>query len=61
MTNYEFIDRIIIAAEKQIEGKKEVNVELVKTLIYTLRDVTNKKVIEQIVHSNEEQQFLEYD
>ena len=41
MINCEFIDRIIIAAEKQIEGKKEVKVELVKTLIDTLRDVNN--------------------
>lgn len=61
MTNYEFIDRIIIAAEKQIEGKKEVNVELVRTLIDTLRDITNRKIIEQIEHQSEEQQLLGYD
>lgn len=61
MSNYEFIDRIIIAAEKQIEGKKEVNVELVKTLISILRDVTNQKVIEQIERRGDEQQLLQYD
>lgn len=61
MTNYEFIDRIIIAAEKQIEGKKEINVELVKTLIETLKDVTNRKVIEHIEHHSDEQQLLQYD
>jgi len=61
MNNYEFIDRIIIAAEKQIEGKKEVNVELVKTLIDTLRDITNRKIIDQIEHHSEEQQLLGYD
>lgn len=61
MTNYEFIDRIIIAAENQIEGKKEVNVELVKTLIEALKDVTNRKVIEQIEHHGDDQQLLQYD
>lgn len=61
MINYEFIDRIIIAAEKQIEGKKEVNVELVKTLIETLKDVSNRKVIEHIDVHVEEQQLLSYD
>lgn len=61
MINYEFVDRIIIAAEKQIEGKKEVNVELVKTLIETLKDVSNRKVIEHIDVHVEEQQLLSYD
>lgn len=61
MNNYEYIDRIIIAAEKQIENKKEVNVELVKTLIETLKDLSNRKVIEHIDNVSETQELLNYD
>jgi hypothetical protein len=61
MNNYEYIDRIIIAAEKQIENKKEVNVELVKTLIETLKDLSNRKIIEHIDNVSETQELLNYD
>ena len=59
--NYEFIDRIVIAAEKEIEGKTEVRVELVKVLISTLRDFNSKQVINQIAPEEDEQFNLSYD
>lgn len=61
MNNYECIDRIIIAVEKQIENKKEVNVEIVKNLLETLKDLSNRKVIDHIESSGETQELLNYD
>ena len=61
MSNYEYIDRVIIAAEHKIEGQKTVDVELVKTLIDALKSLNNMKAIEQIDNHQEVQGFLNYD
>lgn len=61
MNNSEFVDRIIIAAENEIKGKKEVRVELVETLLRTLRDLNNSAVISHIDNHTEVQEILNYD
>lgn len=61
MSNPEYIDRIIIAAENEIKGKKEVRVELVETLLRVLRDLNNTKVIEHLDSHGEMQEMLNYD
>ena len=58
--NYEYIDRLIIAAENEIKDKKTVRVELAETLIRTLRDITTKDVVSKLEKS-EEQVLLNYD
>ena len=58
--NYEYVDRILLAAENEIKDKKFVRVELVETLINTLRDITTKDVI-NTVEAREEQVLLNYD
>lgn len=44
----EYIDRIIIAAKKEIEGKKQVDVSLVETLISTLQTLHHTQVINKL-------------
>jgi hypothetical protein len=44
--NHEIVDRIIIAAENEIKGKDLVKVQLVETLIRTLRDLNTQYVTE---------------
>ena len=61
MNNSEFVDRIIIAAENEIKGKKQVRVELVETLLRTLRDLNNSAVISHIDNHTEVQEILNYD
>ena len=61
MSTPEYIDRIIIAAEREIKGKKEVRIELVETLLRVLRDINNKQVIEHIDSQHEMQEVLNYD
>lgn len=61
MNNTEVIDRIIIAAENEIKGKKEVRVELVSTLLQLLRDFNNKSIIKGIDHDVDIQEMLNYD
>ena len=61
MSTPEYIDRIIIAAEREIKGKKEVRIELVETLLRVLRDINNKQVIEHIDSHHEMQEVLNYD
>jgi hypothetical protein len=61
--NYESIDRIIIAVEKQIEGKQQVNVNVVKDLLITLKYLNSNginKIYEQ-QSTGEEQLDLGYD
>ena len=58
--NSEFIDRIIIAAEKSIQGKETVDVSVVQTLIETLRSIKTQKAYEQI-GSTDYQELLNYD
>jgi hypothetical protein len=58
--NSEFIDRIIIAAEKSIQGKETVDVSVVQTLIETLRSIKTQKEYEQI-GSTDYQELLNYD
>ena len=60
--NYESIDRIIIAVEKQIEGKQQVDVNVVKDLLITLKDVTNRNMNKiYSTSNNDEQMDLGYD
>lgn len=42
--NYEYIDRIVIAAENQIQGKTEVSVELVKVLVQVIKDLNGAHI-----------------
>lgn len=44
----EYIDRIIIAAKKEIEGKKQVDVSLVETLISTLQTLHHTQVVNKL-------------
>ena len=44
----EYIDRIIIAAKKEIEGKKQVDVSLVETLISTIQTLHHTQVINKL-------------
>jgi hypothetical protein len=48
--NHEYIDRIILAVESQIEGKTQVDVKVVETLLYALRDLNNR-YMNKIYHS----------
>lgn len=60
--NTEFIDRIILAAEREIHGKQTVNVSVVQTLIDTLRSIDSSNVIEAIDTSvQDNQDLLNYD
>ena len=60
--NYEYIDRIIIAVEKKIEGQQQVDVNVVKDLLITLKDVTNRNMNEiYSTPDSEEQMDLGYD
>ena len=60
--NYEYIDRIIIAVEKKIEGQQQVDVNVVKDLLITLKDATNRSMNEiYSTPGNEEQMDLGYD
>jgi hypothetical protein len=61
MNNYEYIDRIIIAVENKIKNNTEIDIETIKVLLSLIRDLSNKKVIEQIEHHHEEQKLLNYD
>lgn len=42
--NYEYVDRIVIAAENQIQGKTEVSVELVKALVQVIKDLNSAHI-----------------
>jgi len=58
----EYIDRIIIAAKKEIEGKKQVDVSLVETLICTIQTLHHTQVInkfDDVPHY--EQKHIVYD
>lgn len=57
---YEYIDRIIIAAENEIKDKKHVRVELVETLIRTLRGIITQDVVKTFETKND-QALLNYD
>lgn len=58
----EYIDRIIIAAKKEIEGKKQVDVSLVETLISTLQALHHTQVINKLDDvSLYEQKHIVYD
>ena len=58
----EYIDRIIIAAKKEIEGKKQVDVSLVETLISTIQTLHNTQVINKLDDvSHYEQKHIVYD
>jgi hypothetical protein len=60
--NYEYIDRIIIAVEKKIEGQQQVDVNVVKDLLITLKDATNRSMNEiYSTSNNDEQMDLGYD
>jgi hypothetical protein len=60
--NSEFIDRIIIAAEKEIQGKQMVNVSVVENLIETLRTINNASAIHAIDSTIvDNQHLLNYD
>jgi len=48
--NNEYIDRIILAVESQIEGKTQVDVKVVENLLYALRDLNNR-YMNKIYHS----------
>jgi hypothetical protein len=60
--NREFIDRIIIAAEREIQGKQMVNVSVVENLIETLRTINNASAIHAIDSTIvDNQHLLNYD
>jgi hypothetical protein len=60
--NREFIDRIIIAAEREIQGKQIVNVSVVENLIETLRTINNASAIHAIDSTIvDNQHLLNYD
>jgi hypothetical protein len=48
--NHEYVDRIILAVESQIEGKTQVDVKVVENLLYALRDLNNR-YMNKIYHS----------
>ena len=58
--DYEYIDRIIIAAENEIKDKDFVRVELVDILIKTLKYITTQDVITS-AETKDEQVLLNYD
>ena len=55
----EYIDRIIIAAKKEIEGKKQVDVSLVETLISTIQTLQVINKLDDVSHY--EQKHIVYD
>lgn len=58
----EYIDRIIIAAKKEIEGKKQVDVSLVETLISAIQTLHHTQVMNKLDDvSHYEQQHIVYD
>lgn len=56
--NTEYIDRIIIIAKKEIEGKQQVDVKLVQALISALESLNNKEVMNSIGNEEYQQQFF---
>lgn len=58
--DYEYIDRIIIAAENEIKDKDFIRVELVDILIRTLKYITTQDAITS-TETKDEQVLLNYD
>lgn len=57
--NYETVDRIICAIEKQIEGKEVIDVQTVKTILNTLRDLNS--YLAQVTYANYDHSISGYD
>lgn len=57
---YENIDRIIIAAENEIKNKTLVRVELVQTLIRSLKNINNCE-FDATVDKKDDQILINYD